>query len=28
VEQSQKIVNEFIERQRDGKAPALSDDLG
>jgi polyhydroxyalkanoate synthase len=28
AEQSQKIVNEFIERQRDGKAPAVSDDLG
>ncbi len=28
AERSQKIVNKYLEHQREGKAPALSDDLG
>ena len=28
AERSQKIVNNYLERQREGKAPAVSDDLG
>ncbi|HXX09949.1 MAG TPA: class I poly(R)-hydroxyalkanoic acid synthase [Burkholderiales bacterium] len=28
AERSQKLVNEYLERQREGKTPAVSDDLG
>ena len=28
AEQSQRLVNGYLERQREGKIPAISDDLG